>query len=539
MLKLNHIYLGNSLDVLKTMPAGSVDCVVTSPPYWGLRDYGTATWEGGDASCDHSSAKEKSRYDYDLSKAKTGTHKNAKKGTDQAIWKNICPNCGAKKIDGQLGLEETMEEYVSKLCDIFDEIKRVLKDTGVVFVNIGDTYWGGGNNRGSSPENLSAKQFSNAGARGQVQKQWSREYPSKSQCMIPFRFAIEMVNCGWVLRNTIIWHKKNAMPSSADSRFTVDFEYIYMFVKSNTTKFWSNRVIGRLVTSQPIGINGVENEDWVKVKCKKCSPGKPCGKCDDGFKKRSLWKSHDYFFEQQFEPHSEAILNDKRWEKVRSGGTLKHTPWKDYPDGVQKPCDAQDSMFSTMNPLGRNHRSVLTVNTQPLKEAHFATFPEKLIEPLIAAGCPERVCTKCGMPVVKIFLKDSVPTRPAKVTKDVNRDIFSTARERFVPEYKGITYASCSCNKGFNPGVVLDLFIGSGTTGVVAIKQGKHYVGIDLNPEYIQMANKRIADTAKEIRRSHDLFNPGIVLPRKTTTRLQRLMAMMPLPDIRGWDGKD
>lgn len=265
------VLCGDALDQLKTLPSESVDCCVTSPPYWALRDYG---------------------------------------------------------VDGQLGLEPTFTEYIKKLCDIFDEVKRVLRKDGTLWVNIGDTYYGGGNNRGNT-KTLSDIQKGNRGAQGQVQHKWNfTEYQAKSLCQIPSRFAIEMCNRGWILRNKIIWHKPNCMPSSVKDRFTVDFEEVFFFVKSK--KYW---------------------------------------------------------FETQYEP--------------------ANTP------GVKN-----------LSEKGRNKRTVWTITTKPYAEAHFATYPETLIEPMIKAGCPVG-------------------------------------------------------------GTVLDPFGGSGTTAQVAIKQDKQYVLIELNPEYI------------------------------------------------------
>lgn len=144
-MNLNKILLGDALTILKTLPNESLDCVITSPPYWSLRDYNNP---------------------------------------------------------GQLGIERDFNSYISNLCDIFDEVKRVLKKEGTCFVNMGDTY---GNN-------------------GLLKK---------SLCQIPSRFAIEMVNRGWILRNEIIWHKPNCMPSSAKDRFTNDFEKVFFFVKNS------------------------------------------------------------------------------------------------------------------------------------------------------------------------------------------------------------------------------------------------------------------------------------------------------------------
>lgn len=170
--RLSTVYHGDCLAVLRQMPDESVDCVMTSPPYWALRDYG---------------------------------------------------------VEGQLGLEPTFGTYLDRLCGAFDEVKRVLRKTGTCWVNLGDTYGGSGNASGHTPEtkNLQYKTSEMGATRG-----ITIGLMPKSLIMIPFRFAIEMANRGWILRNTIIWHKPNCMPSSAKDRFTVDFEYIFFFTKN-------------------------------------------------------------------------------------------------------------------------------------------------------------------------------------------------------------------------------------------------------------------------------------------------------------------
>lgn len=165
------ILQGDAIEQMKTLPNESVDCIVTSPPYWSCRDY---------------------------------------------------------DIEGQLGLENTFQDYIQKLCNIFSESKKTLKSNGCLFVNIGDVYAGGMRDiNGVDISRLHSKES----------KRKMKDYPTKSLCMIPFRFAIEMVNQGWLLRNTIIWYKRNSMPSSAKDRFTVDFEYIFFFTKNQKYYF--------------------------------------------------------------------------------------------------------------------------------------------------------------------------------------------------------------------------------------------------------------------------------------------------------------
>ena len=204
-IKKNHVYQGHVLDVMQNWPKESIDCVMTSPPYWGLRDYGKGTdaiWDG-DPNCDH------------------------------IFHEGFCLKCRAWK--GQLGLEPTIQLYLHHLIQIFDEIRRILKITGTVWVNLGDTYGGSGNGKGHSPGTLNLnKPTGEYGATNGNQKY--TKGCEKSLLGIPDRFKIMMIDSGWICRNEIIWYKRNCMPSSAKDRFTVDFEKIFFFTKNR--KYW-------------------------------------------------------------------------------------------------------------------------------------------------------------------------------------------------------------------------------------------------------------------------------------------------------------
>lgn len=294
------IYQGDALEVLKTLESESIDCCVTSPPYWALRDY---------------------------------------------------------KVNGQLGLESTYQEYLSKLVAIFDEVKRVLKKTGSCWVVMGDTYGGGKGEPGRPGRSL----YPNEKAKDAF---YSRRVigVEKSLCLIPSRFAIMMVDNSWILRNEIIWYKRNAMPSSAKDRFTIDSEKVFFFVKSKK-----------------------------------------------------------YYFETQYEP---ILLKYMNRYKIPFGG-------HNHKSG-QGAFDYSKPRMISPNPRGRIKRTVWDIPTETFSGAHFAIFPEKLIETPIKAGCP------------------------------------------------------------VSGGIVLDPFMGSGTTGVVAYKNGREFIGIELNPEYIKLAEERL-----------------------------------------------
>lgn len=329
--EINKIIQGDALEVLKTLPDESIDCAITSPPYWALRDYGVA---------------------------------------------------------GQLGLEPTFQEYINKLCDMFDEVKRVLKKEGTCWVNIGDTYSGSG---------VGQKDTGKASYKeNDFRKEPTKTFlPNKSLCNIPARFSIEMQNRGWILRNKIIWHKPNCMPSSAEDRFTVDFEEVFFFVKSK--KYYFEQQLEKAI--------------WAEKDYRSQVPGGVLsgGKTATG----------------EYATKRVAYSSKKVKDSVRFFGEGSGNPG----NGING--STLGGITPNMEMGLKNKRAVWKINTKGYSEAHFATYPEKLVEPMIMAGCP-----KCG--------------------------------------------------------VVLDIFMGAGTTGLVALNLDRKYLGIEINEEYIKIAQDRI-----------------------------------------------
>ena len=255
----NIIYQGDSLSVLKTLPSCSINMCMTSPPYWALRDYGSdveSIWDEVCLKCKKPFTKFESKscdcekytyceHDFEMVERQlhSGTldvtktvHHALKVGALKTDWKTkdgFCNKCGAWK--GQLGLEPTFDLYIKHLCDIFDEVKRVLRDDGTCWVNIGDTYAStptGNMGNQSETDGVYKRLYERNTQGGKTEKATHRKkdfsnIPTKSLVMIPQRFAIEMVKRGWILRNVIIWHKPNCMPCSVKDRFTVDFEKIF------------------------------------------------------------------------------------------------------------------------------------------------------------------------------------------------------------------------------------------------------------------------------------------------------------------------
>lgn len=380
MLELNKIHHLNVLDRPWDLLDESIDCSISSPPYWGLRDYG---------------------------------------------------------IEGQLGQEPTFKEYINNLCDVYDEVKRVLTKTGTCWVNLGDSYGGtGSKGKWKDPKNPE-------GRNGQ-EVSLSKNAPAKCLIQIPHRFAIEMCDRGWILRNTIIWHKPNAMPSSAKDRFTVDFEYLFFFVKNK--KYYFEQQTEKALSHE----------------------GRPGGAVRNRVKKYNSKRNNN---PQAF------LKQDGTGNPTYTGFNARYVP-------------------SSV----RNKRTVWTISTKPFKGAHFAVFPPELIKPPIKAGCPKQVCLKCGKPRTPIFNRKLVDTKGwGKATKDATgncqgsqsmmRDGKGRAGTSVV---KKVGYTDCGCAAGFRKGIVLDPFIGSGTTALVAIEEARHFIGFDLNKDYIKMAYDRL-----------------------------------------------
>ena len=295
----------------------SVHCVVTSPPYWGLRKYDAPelVW-GGEAKCWH----EWGEFERPGISGGTASDKVRIKGKDNfqivpPLQQGICRFCGAWR--GQLGLEPTPELYVQHLVKIFREVHRVLKEGGTVWLNLGDSYTASpkGSLNGSDKSGLTSTRTQEHAPIG-INK-LVIGLKSKDLVGIPWLVAFALRNDGWYLRSDIIWSKANPMPESVTDRPTRSHEYLFLLSKS-----------------------------------------------------------------QKYHYDADAIREPSGYRSKHGSGTGR--PRFDEAQMVTAPSGGVDA-----HPLGRNKRSVWTVATQPIPYAHFATFPEKLIEPCILAGCPQ------------------------------------------------------------------------------------------------------------------------------------------------------
>ena len=331
---------GDCIKGMATLPDGCVHTCVTSPPYWGLRDYGTATWEGGDSTCNHvDDVALAERLRQKKSMISVGERMDGSTRTrvhDEQIGntiqhRDVCPKCGAKRIDAQLGAEKTPEAYVENMVNVFREVRRILRDDGTVWLNLGDSYarnGGGVESRMNSIDKMGVGQKATylAGAMQTVNKV-PFGLKSKDLVGIPWRVAFALQADGWYLRQDIIWHKPNPMPESVEDRCTKAHEYIFLLSKSQKYYYDSDAI------KEPVSsVNPISSKEYRQ------SIGRKSG-----------------------------INEVARWDETNA---------RSMPIG--NPSDGK-----------RNKRSVWTVTTKSFKGAHFATFPKDLIEPCVLAGCPE------------------------------------------------------------------------------------------------------------------------------------------------------
>lgn len=320
---INQIHEGDSFDLVEELPDNSVNCVVTSPPYWGLRDYGT---------------------------------------------------------DEQMGLEDTLDEYISKLVELGEDLRDVLRDDGSWWLNIGDIF---------AREDIDSNE---------------RTIRRKSKVLLPHRVAIALSEAGWIVRSDVVWNKTNPMPHSVADRLNEEKEYFFHLVP------------------QP-----------------------------------------DYWFDLDSirEPYSESSV-----ERINSDAPILNRATERYADST--PISGGANYSRDINPKGKNPGDIWEAPVPNYSEAHFAVYPEELIERPIKATCPPHVCTDCRTPY----------------ERQEESDGWSQV---------------CDCDtETSEPGIVLDPFIGSGTTAVVAKRLSRKFIGLELNPDYVAIAQQRVGVTVDE-----------------------------------------
>lgn len=347
MYNLDKIYCTDALEWLRNAPSDWINCVVTSPPYYNLRNYET---------------------------------------------------------EGQLGLENTPEEYVEKLVTIFREIRRVLRPDGTAWLNLADTF-----------------------SRISKKDSWLKR---KSLIGIPWRVALALMDDGWILRSDVIWQKLNPLPESVRDRPTKAHEYVFLLTKSE--RYWYD---------------------------------------------------------------ADAIAEESIWQP----GMAEDRP-RGYFNGKYDNAENFAGSFRAIRPT-RNKRSVWAVPTEPKPFRHFAMMPSKLAETMILAGCPQTVCAECGAPYVRVVEREAQEynAKEGAAQRTRCKGVISGGTEKVT---LGKTHLikretigfkpTCSCNAETRPGIVYDPFVGSGTTALVAQRLARHYIGTDINAEYVRLAQTRL-----------------------------------------------
>lgn len=336
---VNDIHQGDAAETLAEMPESSVHFAMCSPPYYGLRDYG---------------------------------------------------------VDGQIGLEESLDEYIGELVNVAEELRRVLRPDGNWWLNLGDSFagsWGGQSH--DSDENPQAGHHpdKNPARKGAIRR--------KSKMLVPHRVAIALENAGWVVRADCPWVKPNPMPHSVKDRFTEHKEFVFH------------------LTPEP-----------------------------------------DYWFDLDAvrEAHADSTVDRYKYEAP------KGETHPDYYDAHAQTGGSDGEV--SLHEGGKNPGDIFEVSTESFPEAHFAVYPSELVEKPLKASCPPTVCAECGAP-------------------------YERADEQWSQ--------ACDCETDeTDPGIALDMFTGAGTTAFVAKRHDRRFVGIELNPEYVAMAQKRVGVTVDE-----------------------------------------
>jgi DNA modification methylase len=502
---MNMIINANAISI--PLKDNSIHCIVTSPPYWGLRDYELKpTIWGGNPNCKHQ---------WDV--VPIGGRNKRAENDDPKFKKNLynpqgqsyfCKKCNAWL--GQLGLEPSPELYIEHMIQIFRELRRVLRSDGTIWLNMGDSFGGGKGQSGQqTPEyqkqrhntGKSLNKIQLGGPRITIPKDGKHSIlKSKDLCGIPWRLALALQQDGWWLRSDIIWSKPSCMPESVNG-WRWERHKIKIKSASNYGKTENDKKQKRTNTGL------ANNATWQNCPgCSQCTP-------NNGYiLKKGSWRptrSHEYIFllaksekyycdadalreshkpesyirvQKQFHPH--------KIDKTRAKNNHKNKGILDH------------GMAQAFHPNGRNKRDVWTINPAPYPDAHFATFPPRLPELCIKAGTSEAgVCPKCGAPWARIVETNyyNSDSSSGKVWQGNNK--------KFVKGNEGKNYKvrtrlhiktegwrpTCTCNAGEPiPATVLDPFAGSGTTLNVARRLERKCIGLELQSDYFELIKKRL-----------------------------------------------
>jgi hypothetical protein len=491
------VHEGSCLEVLPRLPAGLAQTCCTSPPYYGLRDYGTAKWEGGDSACDHQAPPLGG-----IGRETITGGKDTQHTTRRTQYPRTCEKCGAVRggsdwpaveyapmpglppvavpaMRCELGLEPTPEAYVGHLVLVFRQVRRVLRPDGLLALNLGDSYASSGTYDRSASERLHAWQGDGkrrqAGPKTSGGGKGSASCPSdlkpKDLLGIPWRVAFALQSDGWWLRSDVIWAKLSPMPQSVRDRPTAAHEYVFLLAPSAT-----------------------------------------------------------YFYDQDAERMPLAEASEGRYRYAFGGAKAVALAEADVdgmgvrtrPIGEREPTDGRNlwTHWQDIEPEERDFWE--DIPSEPSRHSHYAAFPTKLARRALRLGSSEKGgCPHCGAPWRRVTERRRKATRPDLSSKygTPEEDIRGgspTLRRRMITTSSTTGWEpSCGCPAHEPiPQTILDPFCGSGSTGVASRGAGRHFVGVELSPEYAALSRRRISavcpllDTAaKAVSAQRSLFD--------------------------------
>lgn len=539
---LGKIHCADAGKFISALPDQCVDFVMTSPPYWGLRDYG---------------------------------------------------------VKGQIGLERHPQDYIDKLVAIFQDLKRVLKPHGSLYLNLGDTYYGGSGGNNFDSDTGSTAGGSRPGKRkiggagfGHIARRdknhngnWLRP---KQLLLIPARVAIAMQEDGWILRNAIVWYKPNGLPSSVKDRLSNKYEHVFHFVKSRryyydldsirvpqeTLKLagssgrarnhqiynpydgqtgialgWKGpggmvagaRAQRRIGALWLLRVDGKNPGDVISARNKTADLSKlrsmrnppepdqsgafhPLGK-NPGDIYENKAKDLDFWKEQVLNQYAQIgktggkrfsgkneLLDEASagYRLLWNSGQMRNCMYAII-DSLAIPLELRQKLKNWWHDhsghfLGPNPGDFWRISTRPFPEAHFAVYPEELCVRPIPCSCPPFVCKACGRPPMPVPRKRSQRSHvnwrlaAAKMNMPIRTVVAHvagghTGRRKASHTGQVSVRKSCNCNAGFEPGIVFDPFAGAGTTLLVAKKLGRRWFGCELNPKFVKMVTRRLRET--------------------------------------------
>lgn len=496
------IHQGHCLTVLEAMPANFVQTVITSPPYWGLRSYGTdpQVWPVVPEPCAHEWDPEGSRHKGGPpgdSAVLAGRDQSARAEMGDVPTGCFCKHCLAWK--GELGLEPTIGLYLIHMVQVFREVRRVLRDDGTLWLNLGDSYHNG--DKGGHLRETTGMQTTN---RGTVKGLTPNRIPQdglkpKDLIGMPWRVAFALQEDGWYLRSAIPWIKRNPMPESVTDRPGAAVEYVFLFSKAEDYFFDMHAI--KLPFSPK-----------THLRLSQASLQK-----QTGGSKQEDYRNNEKVGKKCRDRTPMEILKHMAGVNPKAAGApsgVRSNP--SFQSASARPVSARnrrnsDWFFESWQGLYHENGQLLgfVVNPMALKEKHYAAFPPKLVEPCVLAGTSAQgCCPDCGAPWVRLLEKkaSTMNIRVRDGLKGILTEKSGLGRSNDEPsieaqkgtyaETDGVTVtvgwqASCDCHKDPVPCIVLDPFGGSGTTGQVAIEHGRRAVLIELQAEYVELARRR------------------------------------------------